>query len=220
MQMLEPIVLDPNIVTVAKQWLDSAILRWNEPEGLISAGEHDVRVSIGEASLTGERYVRLNLGKWESKNWFRHTPRAITFPPNELRNAPKDGFYNIVLNTLFPPNDNQLLLVILLHEIVHSVDPLFDTDCKLRKKRKDQGLPPTEEYELRSEQLAFSGMWIEELRKLADQFPEKSGEEMIDLLLGQCVEFDYFLAHLSKMKSTHLLDQLKYLFNQIVTSLR
>ena len=97
-------------------------------------------------------------------------------------------------------------------------------DCALRQWRAEQGLSELtceQQYELPSEQTAFSAMWTEEISNLNRSHPMSKGEEYLgQIYLLNCSEFNGFYCYLLNELPQNLLAQLKHHFNVIADSTR
>jgi hypothetical protein len=203
--MLEPVILDNSITAIAKHWRDEAIRRWNEPGEMTTIDDATITSPVDRA----ERTVRMHLALWPAKQGQRPV-NAKTIPPNSGDQLPKDCYYNVFLNRLHAPGNPRLLLATLLHELAHTVDPHFDADCLARQQAEPDG-----EYDLPSEQRAFTAMWIEELRERMKEYPTRSGASFISGIRANSDEFKAFHQHAMSGFSDALENQIKYHFNKM-----
>jgi hypothetical protein len=208
--MLEPVLLDNAIIETAKHWRDEAIRRWHEPGEMITIGETTFISPVDQS----ERRVRLHVALWPS-NSGKRPPKGFTLPPNSTHHLPKDGYYNVFLNRLFEPGNSRMLLATLLHELTHAVDPHFDADCIARKQAE-----PDSEYNLPSEQLAFTAMWIDELRERMKHWPAGRGSSFISGIVADCEEFKHFHRHAMTGLSEALKNQIDHHFNRMADHIR
>jgi hypothetical protein len=188
---LDPIFLPDDIVSKAKEWQDVSLANWER-------GQPGALFQIGEAVFTSpvdqqERPVVLCLAPWSSDRPDQRTARGVTFAPGAdfaagvVTSDPVR--YRVVLNTAFSPRGDLLLLV--LHELTHVVDPCFLEDCEIRKT--DPGRwGSAEQYSLRSERRAFVSMWTEAVREAIVGNSYSDPESFVSGLAGRCPEFDHF----------------------------
>ncbi len=201
------VILPNAILDQASAWRDESIMRWSE--------RGDKFMLIGDACLVSPvdnraRVVRLMLARnFQTKGKAIPTLRSLS---GEIVG---DG-YTICLNRELIVLDRDPLMAILLHEIVHSVDPYFDED--VRRQETEGRLDGEDLYALPSEQRAFTAMWTDSLREdlAAESFD-------LDVTLRRyadcCREFDFFCCY-CLLAGGDLRNQTRAHFSTIVAALR
>jgi hypothetical protein len=157
--VLKPVILPEPILAQARAWQVECERRWAEVGRFVKVGEA-ILVSPVDKS---ERKVVLSLsGEMNVK--------GKVFPGIRDDDGKVIGEgYAVYLDRQWCSYKLDLPAV-LLHEMVHAVDPEFDRDCEKQGARKAKGLALDSLYlyTLPSEQRAFTAMWTEDLRKAID----------------------------------------------------
>jgi hypothetical protein len=158
--MTEPVILSDAILHQARLWRDECLRHWSDADPFPRIGEETlaspvdgsrrkVVLHLSNSLLEGGRPVK---GK---------TAVGIFFDVGDIR----DGYTVVINRGMIHLADHWM--PVLLHELIHAVDPEFDRDFG-RLNQQQQGGPRTpltavELYHLPSEQRAFPGMWIQDL---------------------------------------------------------
>jgi hypothetical protein len=188
---IEPVILPKEILGQARSWLEECASRWGEP-GLFPR--------IGEAMLTSPvddktRKVVLHLAC--GLNVKGQTTTGVR---DEHGREIEDG-NTIILNRVLLRNRRVTHLPpppisVLLHEITHAVDPVFESDFQWLNHSGHQRVVvnPGELYRLPSEQRAFTAMWMEDLRIDMANAGELTPDDRISDYRGRLEEFAWFCA--------------------------
>ncbi len=203
--MEEPVILSEAIITQANSWAAACWREWDKAP-----------VMIGQESLTspvnGEvREVALVLGYGFRSKGFT-VQGVYTLTGEQVR---RDGYTVAINRNMVDPLSGDLLRVI-LHELIHAVDPVFDADM-LRDDLSE--LSNLEKYALPSEIRAFAGMWICQLKNdLANGTYQNPGASL-QRYKDASMEFKSFCDYGSEA-NPGLNDVVRHHFGMIVEELR
>jgi len=188
--MLEPVILRDEIIDQARAWRDRCLSRWHRRVGR----EHEVGRATVLSPVDGlprKVVIYLSCGL---------RARALTCPPGGNPDEPES--YCIAVDADRDTNcDQRVFLAVLLHELTHAIDPYFDADCAGRRLS-----PPLSEYDLPSEQRAFTAMWIDFMRELVDGGHFRAGA-FPSRLRRLSPEFDGFYGY-GQIGRPHVVDQM------------
>jgi len=187
--MIEPVILSKDIVQQAISWLSECNGRWDEV-GMFP--------KIGEAVLISPvdnmpRKVALHLAaglyvKGQTTAGIRNESGVKLEEGNTIV-LNRVLFRNGRTNYLRPPP-----ISILLHEITHAVDPVFEDDyLRLNPPGRQRFSITTQEaYRLPSEQRAFTAMWTEDLRLALINGNKPDPDALISSYCHRLEEFSWF----------------------------
>jgi hypothetical protein len=190
--MLDPVLLTEEILGQGRRWREDCVRRW---------GEASTFPRVGEVTMTSpvdgsRRRVVLYLDEvvYEGGRPVQGKTRVgVYVAPGNI-----EAGYTVALSSaLIDPSDRHSLTRILLHELTHAVDPYFDADHFLQNP---PGRPPVplssqEQYDLPSEQRAFTAMWTEEVREPVLTGGCLNPDSMMEVFRERCPAFDAFCRH-------------------------
>jgi hypothetical protein len=206
--MIEPVILSDEILKQARTWRDECVRAWNA-DGIYPR--------VGEAILTSPvdnkpRKVVLHLS-----HGFNVKGKVFVGVRSEEGEVIEEG-YTIILNREKIDLQRDLLLVILLHEMTHAVDPCFDEDVKKEKENPAAFQDWTGLYGLASELRAFAAMWTDNLREDIERDEYRNPGVSLHLYRHRSHEFDGFYTHGPSIRHD-LVEQLTYHFRKIAEDL-
>lgn len=189
--LLEPIILTDEIIDTARSWVTAWQAKCDGYTG------EDLRLVCSAVLKSPVDYQERSASLFVCSGL---TSRAKTFPPG-IKNpdgqpiAP-EGHYVVVLDESSQDVHLALLLAILLHELTHVVDPLFLEDCAERETLMPSiANEPYSQYQLKSEQRAFTAMWIAALNDALAAGSYFGRTDFIQRAAGVLREFDFFWAY-------------------------
>jgi hypothetical protein len=180
--MVEPVILTDKLIDLAVAWRDEYLRQLPLPE---------IPPVIANATVTSpvdgsSRTIWLVIG-------VLNAPAKACIgllKPDGTRHG--DG-YTIVLDpTKLEPTVKDVTLA-MLHEMTHVVDPQHDADCELRANNPSSYKTSQDQYELDSEQRAFSAMWSWHLRERIRAGVEINGKQAVATFRAMDYYFRGFL---------------------------
>jgi hypothetical protein len=201
--LLEPVILSDVILNQARLWVAECQTRSPVPPNAPPIGE---AILISPVDDTPRR-VMLRVASIAVKG---KTVRGI-FSDTGSRTG--DG-YTLALDTDYVAIAPAKIIHVLLHELIHSLDPRFDMDEDWQDQN-GQLTDKAELYRLASEQRAFTGMWIEALRIDLSEGRYNSPDDSNAAYRQMMPEFDYFCAY-----NAGSMDQVRSAFAVMVNDLQ
>jgi hypothetical protein len=150
----------------------------------------------------------------ERTPWIR--PAGMTYPPGKGHPEAEPDEYTVLVNTA-NPRARALLLPILLHELTHVVDPCFLEDLSFIATLETDD--SAGRYDLRSEQRAFTAMWISDLRDAIAAGTFRGVGAWLIILQGLSPEFEGFVGH-AQLGRPHLYQQIRDHIDKMAVHLR
>jgi hypothetical protein len=182
MQMIEPVILTDAILAAAVRVAGRYRECWDDPEAIHVCDEDLVSPIDGKT-----RRVRFLLGQ-------ALTTKGKTVCDVRDQNGDIVGVGNTVALSEELIRVNDPFMAILLHEIIHAVDPVFEEESRVFNSGEGPRpkLTHSEECRILHEQRAFPGMWI--LRVLEDlvEGVYAGPEASVAKYRQECPEFDWF----------------------------
>jgi hypothetical protein len=212
--MLEPVILSEAILNQARLWRDECLRRWADADTFPRIGEETLSSPVDGS----QRKVVLHVSKglFEGGRPVKgKTAVGIFFDVGDIREG-----YTVVVNSEMIDRPDSLTPV-LLHELTHALDPCFDDDFHMFNPPGAQGVRLTseEQYDLSSEQRAFSAMWTEDLRIDLERGQYRNPGASALLYRQRSHEFDGFWCY-GQLRKPELMQQTKEHFRQIIEDLR
>ena len=203
--MIEPIILPDAILNQARLWHDDCFRLWDADGDFPRISE---AILVSPVDNTPRKVV-LHLAK-------RFGVRGKTFIGlrSEAGDVVGEG-YTIALDRGEIDAQRDPLTAILLHEMTHAVDPLFEED--IRRQGEKERLTDSEDlYALPSEQRAFSAMWTAELQEEIARGDYRGPGVFLQSFRNLSAEFKGFWDNCS----VELTDQTKYHIRRIAADLK
>lgn len=206
--MVEPVILPDEILAAAEQLSAYYHECWRSPTYFIHVGDVDF-VSPVDGVI---RTVRFHLA-----DGFR--TKGVTVcglrAPGHEGTIVGDGNTVILNRGMITSSD--LFMPILLHEVCHAIDPVFEEEWRALNEPGRPKVRPTHEEacRFRHEQRAFPGMWVGCLKAELASGEYRNPSASISLYRSVSQEFDWFCR-----ATTDLADQTREHVRLIVDDLR
>jgi hypothetical protein len=168
--MIDPIILTDEILSTAEAIAGRYLAQWSS--------ERDFP-DIGDCSLTSPVDGRSRTVRFHLTDRLREKGKTVCglWAPAHVKRVEGEG--NTVVLDRVRITSRDLLQPVLLHEICHAVDPIFEAEWHELNGPSRPRMKPTHEENCHylHEQRAFPGMWIGTLREeIAAGVYEKPGE--------------------------------------------
>jgi hypothetical protein len=183
--MVEPVILSNEILAAAEQVSAYYRERWRSPADFIHVGDADLLSPVDGLSRT----VRFHLADGFSTK--AATVCGLRAPGHEVT-VVGDGNTVVLNRGMITSRD--LFMPILLHEVCHAIDPVFEEEWRgLNQPGRPRARPTHEEAcRFRHEQRAFPAMWKGYLQAELASGEYRSPAASISLYRSVSTEFDWF----------------------------